>query len=96
MSQNGPHPPRTAIYCRISDDREGRGLGVARQEKDCRDVAGRLGWQVGQVFADNDISAYRGKLRPQYQAMLGAVREGQADGIIICWHNDRLHRHQRA
>ena len=27
---------RVAIYCRISDDREGAGLGVARQELDCR------------------------------------------------------------
>jgi hypothetical protein len=24
------------VYCRISEDREGAGLGVARQEADCR------------------------------------------------------------
>ncbi|HEX9497165.1 MAG TPA: hypothetical protein VF926_01955, partial [Mycobacterium sp.] len=29
-------PPRAGIYVRISDDREGRGLGVERQEEDCR------------------------------------------------------------
>jgi DNA invertase Pin-like site-specific DNA recombinase len=27
---------RAAIYCRISQDRGGAGLGVARQEEDCR------------------------------------------------------------
>lgn len=35
---------RAAIYCRISDDREGAGLGVARQDVDCREQADRLGW----------------------------------------------------
>ena len=87
-------PERAAIYCRISDDREGRGLGVARQEDDCRKLAERLGWQVAKLYRDNDISAFRGKPRPAYQVMLDDVKNGQVDGIL-CWHNDRLHRHQR-
>jgi len=87
-------PERAAIYCRISDDREGRGLGVARQEDDCRKLAERLGWPVAKLYRDNDISAFRGKRRPAYQAMLDDVKNGQVDGIV-CWHNDRLHRQQR-
>ncbi|MBC7462720.1 MAG: recombinase family protein, partial [Actinobacteria bacterium] len=51
---------RVAIYCRISDDREGSGLGVARQEEDCRALANKRDWSVEQVFVDNDISAYWG------------------------------------
>lgn len=82
---------KAAIYCRISRDKEGGGLGVDRQEADCRAVAERLGWDVVAVFVDNDISAYSGKRRPQYEAMLQAVREGQVHGIIA-WHTDRLHR----
>jgi DNA invertase Pin-like site-specific DNA recombinase len=38
--------PTAAIYCRISRDREGAGLGVQRQEEDCRQLAASLGWTV--------------------------------------------------
>ena len=52
-----------AVYCRISDDREGAGLGVARQEADCRQRAAALGWTVVGLYVDNDLSAYAGKVR---------------------------------
>jgi site-specific DNA recombinase len=89
-------PRRAAIYCRISDDREGRGLGVARQETECRALADRVGWQVadGHVYTDNDLSAYRGRHRSGYKALLGALGRGEVDGLVV-WHNDRLHRQQR-
>ena len=87
-------PQRAAIYCRISDDREGRGLGVARQEAECRALADRLGWSVARVYTDNDVSAYRRRRRPGYEALLGAIKQGEVDGLVV-WHNDRLHRHQR-
>lgn len=82
---------RAAIYCRISQDRSGEGLGVARQEKDCRELAARLGLEVGRVFVDDDVSAYSGKPRPQYLAMLDALEAGEY-GAVLCWHTDRLHR----
>jgi DNA invertase Pin-like site-specific DNA recombinase len=83
-----------AIYCRISKDREGAGLGVQRQEQDCREVAHKLGWEVAHVFVDNDISAYSGKNRPQYRQMLEAMKAGAIQGVIA-WHTDRLHRSPR-
>src|SRR6478736_4372336 len=90
--QTSPDTPLpAAIYCRISRDREGAGLGVERQEADCRALAERLGWEVAAVFVDNDISAYSGARRPQYDLMLAAVREGEIKGIVA-WHPDRLHR----
>lgn len=85
---------RAAIYVRISDDREGAGLGVKRQEDDCRSLADRLGWDVVDVYPDNDISAYSGKPRPHYERLLGDVRAGHI-GAIIAWHPDRLHRSPR-
>jgi site-specific DNA recombinase len=85
---------RAAIYCRISDDREGAGLGVARQEADCRERAAALGWEVASVYVDNDLSAYSGKTRPEYQRLLMDLRAGRADAIIA-WHTDRLHRSPR-
>ena len=79
------------IYCRISRDKRGGGLGVERQEEDCRLLAQRLGWGIGRVYPDNDISAYSGKKRPGYEELLKDIREGRRDGLLI-WHNDRLHR----
>lgn len=86
-----PNPLAAAIYARISRDREGAGLGVERQEADCRALAERLGWDVVAVYVDNDISAYSGAPRPEYRAMLDAVRAGQVQGVLA-WHTDRLHR----
>ena len=80
-----------AIYCRISRDRAGAGLGVERQESDCRALAERLGWDVVGVFVDNDISAYSGAPRPEYRSMMEAIRAGQVRGVVA-WHTDRLHR----
>jgi site-specific DNA recombinase len=85
-------PKAAAVYCRISkDDGEGQGLGVARQEADCRALAERRGWPVAEVYVDNDVSAYNGKTRPSYQRMLDAINAGTIDGIVF-WHLDRLTR----
>jgi site-specific DNA recombinase len=82
------------IYCRISDDRSGGGLGVERQRKNCVRLAAKLGWTVTDTYIDNDISAYSGKRRPQYERMLGDVIAGRISGVIT-WHPDRLNRSPR-
>lgn len=82
---------RAAIYSRISRDFTGERAGVVRQEEDCRAKASALGWDVVRVFIDNDISAYSGKRRPGYQAMLLAVEAGEVDAVVV-WHTDRLYR----
>ncbi|WP_313861316.1 recombinase family protein, partial [Mycobacterium sp.] len=64
---------RAAIYTRISLDQAGQGLGVARQLEDCRALADKLGWSVVKCFDDNDISAFSGKRRPGFEAMLDAM-----------------------
>lgn len=62
---------RVGIYVRISDDREGGGLGVKRQEDDCRLLAASLGWKVVEVHVDNDVTAAdRRKKRKDYLRML--------------------------
>ncbi|WP_165945549.1 hypothetical protein [Micromonospora sp. KC606] len=48
--------PTVGILVRISDDREDERKGVKRQEQDCREPADRLGWLVGEVYTENDIS----------------------------------------
>jgi len=80
-----------AIYTRISQDSTGQQLGVTRQLDDCRQLADRLSWKVVARYDDNDISAYSGKRRPGFEAMLTAMKAGEFEAVI-CWHPDRLYR----
>jgi DNA invertase Pin-like site-specific DNA recombinase len=82
---------KAGVYVRISEDREGAGLGVKRQEADCRALAAQAGWEVADVYVDNDLSAYSGKPRPEYRRLLEDLRIGRIDAVLA-WHADRLHR----
>jgi DNA invertase Pin-like site-specific DNA recombinase len=83
-----------AIYLRMSQDRDGSGLGVKRQLEDCRAWADRHGATLAEVYEDNDVSAYSGKPRPRYRQMCEDIKEGRRDGVIA-YHGDRLHRSPR-
>jgi site-specific DNA recombinase len=85
---------KTAIYCRISQDRSGDGLGVSRQEDDCRALIERRGWTVAGLYVDDDRSAYSGRRRPAYEELLAELKAGMFDAIVA-WHPDRLHRSPR-
>ncbi|HEV2006159.1 MAG TPA: recombinase family protein [Candidatus Limnocylindrales bacterium] len=80
-----------AIYARISSDPEGDRLGVNRQVEDCRALAARKDWPVAGEYVDDDKSAWSGKVRPEYERMLGDMRAGAIDAVVV-WHPDRLHR----
>ena len=86
-----PRPVRAAIYCRISNDRTSEGLGVERQRRDCLALAASLGWPVEDTYIDNDISAYSGKRRPEYERLLADIGSRRITGLIA-WHPDRLNR----
>jgi DNA invertase Pin-like site-specific DNA recombinase len=81
-----------AIYVRISDDPLLTGSGVRRQEKECRELAERLGWPVGKVYEDDDRSAFKVNVkRRQYLSLLADIRAGNVKRLIA-WHPDRMHR----
>ncbi len=83
---------RAAIYARISSDREGEALGVARQEKDCRRLCADRGWVVADVYTDNDISATdRRKVRKEHKRLLSDMKAGRVDALAV-WDLDRLTR----
>lgn len=82
---------RAGVYCRISKDRVGAGLGVERQREDCQRFADKHGFDVVELYSDNDVSAYSGKRRPAYEKMLNDIQAGKID-VVITWHADRLHR----
>jgi DNA invertase Pin-like site-specific DNA recombinase len=79
-----------SLYCRISLDPTGRMAGVQRQDTECRALADGLGLDVARVYVDNDISAYSGKRRPQFEALIASAPEA-----IVTWHLDRLVRRTR-
>lgn len=81
----------TAVYTRISKDRYDERGGVDRQRSDCDALCQREGWATVVYFEDNDVSAFSGKKRPGYDAMVQAVRDGFVDRIVA-WVPDRLHR----
>ena len=91
----GRHERITAgVYTHISQDAEERGLGVARQRQDCTALADSKGWQVAEVYEDNDISASSGKPRPAYQRVSRDVEDGCISGVVV-WDVDRLTRTPR-
>lgn len=92
-----PAPSTVAVvYARISRDTEGEALGVQRQVDDCTALAESLGLSVLRVYADNDVSASTNskKARPEYLAMLAAIRTGEAS-TIVAYSNSRLTRRPR-
>ena len=71
-------------YVRISRDREGRELGVDRQEEDCVRLAAILGIPMTDVVRENDksASAYAVHPRELWDALLTRVRRGEVTHIV--------------
>ena len=98
---------RAVVYVRISDDPEGTERGVDRQEADCRAYAAAHGWEVAQVYRENDTSAFKQRtitlptgervrrvVRPEFRAMLKHLSEQRA-GVMIAYDLDRAVRDPR-
>lgn len=85
-------PIRAAIYCRISLAALDDTTKVEDQERICRELAARLGWDVADVYTDNNRSAWqKNRTRPEWDRMLADVEAGHVSAIIV-YHGDRLVR----
>lgn len=84
------------LYYRISDDREGRELGVERQDKDCTELAGREDAEIYDRYCDNDISASEKgrKDRPNYNRIMADAKAGRIN-MIVAYTSGRLTRRPR-
>lgn len=85
------------IYLRISDDREGRELGVDRQLQDAQAEVKRLGGRVYDVYKDNDIGASTRsatKVRKAYRRLLADAEAGRLN-TIMAYTSGRLTRRPR-
>lgn len=69
----------------------GAGLGVERQLEDQCALFTQLGLRLTGVYADNDLSAFTGTLRPDYLAMLADLDAGRAR-VVTARHTDRPYR----
>ena len=67
---------------------------MERQLEDCERLAKRKRWEVAEHYVDNDVSAWSGKLRPEYARMLDDLGSGAIDGLLV-YDLDRLHRQPR-
>lgn len=87
-------PGSAAVYVRQSLDRA-EGASIQRQIEDTQKLAHSLGWTIGEVYEDNDVSAYnRRKKRPSWTRMLDDLRSGKHDGVIF-YDLDRMARQPR-
>lgn len=82
---------RVAIYARVSLDKTGEEEGVDRQLDDCLTRATELGATSTTEYVDNDISAFSGAIRPQFEKLLTHLEQGRYD-VLIAAHPDRLYR----
>ena len=78
---------RAGVYARISSDREGDNLAVGRQLADCEDLAKRRGWTVVERYVDADLSAWKGKQRPEYARLVEEIEAGLIDALVV-YHAD--------
>lgn len=84
----------TAVYTRISEDKNGRHEGVDAQERWGRDYSASA-WPALAVvvYSDNDISASNGDHRPGYEALREAIRRGDV-AHLWCVEQSRLERRE--
>lgn len=90
----GQQTRRAVLYLRISKDKAGDEHGVANQRADALRLAAARGWPVAATYSDNDLSAYTGKRRPGYEAMMAAAARGEFD-VIVLYQTSRLWRTRR-
>ncbi|MDV8055076.1 MULTISPECIES: recombinase family protein [unclassified Rhodococcus (in: high G+C Gram-positive bacteria)] len=82
---------RAIIYTRVSADQAGNQRSVTEQERECRALCEREGWEVADVLTDNDIGASRwsGKDRPAYARLTEVLKPGD---VLVTWEASRAQR----
>lgn len=82
---------RVAIYARVSLDKTGEEHAVERQLAECEDRAAQLKATDIVTYVDNDVSAFSGAIRPNFEKLLTHLGQGRFDCLIAA-HPDRLYR----
>ena len=79
---------RAAIYLRVSTIDQ----TTANQERELREIAGRVGYEIVKVYKDHGVSGAKGRdKRPAFDAMCRDATKRQFD-VVMAWSVDRLGR----
>ena len=79
---------RAVLYLRVSTIDQ----TTANQERELREIAGRMGCEVVKVYQDHGISGARGRdRRPAFDALCRDATKRQFD-MVMAWSVDRLGR----
>ena len=79
---------RAVLYLRVSTLDQ----TTANQERELREIAGRMGYEIVHVYKDHGISGAKGRDgRPQFDALCKAAARREFD-MVMAWSVDRLGR----
>jgi DNA invertase Pin-like site-specific DNA recombinase len=79
---------RVALYARVSKDHQ----ISENQERELREVADRMGWEIVNVYRDEGISGAKGRdERPAFDALCIDATRRRFD-MVMTWSVDRLGR----
>jgi hypothetical protein len=82
------HMRRAAAYLRVSTLDQ----TTANQERELREVAGRMGCEIVHVYRDHGVSGAKGQdKRPQFDKLCRDATKRQFD-LVMAWSVDRLGR----
>jgi len=80
-----------ALYARkSSESEEKQALSIDSQIKEMLELAQREKFEVSQIYRESHSAKDAGQ-RPVYNQLLGDIRSGKFNGILV-WHPDRLAR----
>ena len=76
---------RITGYIRVStDEQASSGLGLDAQRATLEAEAGRRGWELVEVIADEGVSGGRtAEDRPGFAAVLETLADGRAEGVLV-------------
>jgi DNA invertase Pin-like site-specific DNA recombinase len=79
---------------RQSYEKTGKKLGVERQRAACRTFLRQREWIEARVFTENNRSAKGKVARPEFKAMVEAIRRREYD-VVVAWEISRWTRNAR-
>jgi len=79
---------RVALYTRVSTDHQ----TTANQERELREIAARMNWEIVNVYCDHGVSGAKGRdMRPAFDALCKDAARRRFD-MVMAWSVDRLGR----
>lgn len=90
MVQNEGRDVKAVGYVRVSTEDQAReGYSMAAQESSIRAYCKAKGWEIGRIYRDEGLSAYKDVKRPGYEKLMAEMNDWN---VVVVWKLNRLHR----